>query len=94
MIILVFHVNGIRTVESKRDPPASTDPNGPEALTRPFQWVKEQAWEVHVIRRDRRVQPRENQSKFRRMRRLNSCFCTSQEEAFQSFVFEAPDHAE
>jgi len=92
VIILLIHVNGVGAVKLKCNPPVSTDPNGPGALTRSFQWVEEEARKVHVVRGDRRVQPRKNQSKFRGVRRLNPCFRTSQKEAFQSFVFEAPDH--
>jgi len=92
MIILVIHVNGIRAVKPKRNSPVSTDSNGPETLTRSFQWVKEQAREIHIIRSDGRMQPGKNQSKFRGVGCLNPCFRTSQKESFQSFVFEAPDH--
>lgn len=51
-----------------------------------------QAGQVHILRRDRRVEPGQYQPKLQRVRRLDTRFRSPQKEALKPLVFEASNH--
>ena len=72
VIVHVVESHGIRTVESKDQPPVLVHPYGPIAGQMAFESMQPPAWQIHVSRSLGGVQPAKLQPQPRCMLGLNS----------------------
>jgi hypothetical protein len=86
VVIFIVNVPNVGARKHEGYAPVSTHPDGPTALPVAFQGVQLQAWQRHVSRFDRYVQPAEDQSKPTGVLCIYSGSCAAQEKTFQSLV--------
>ena len=92
MVILVIHIDRVRTLKLECYPPISAYPHRPNAAALTCELVQVQAGKIHILRRDGSVKSRQYESQSRGVRCLDPSLATAQKEAFQSLVSEASDH--
>lgn len=92
VIVLIVDNLGVSAHEPERYSPVATDRDRPCASAVAREFVKAEAWQIHILDDGRSVEPAEDEPKTLGMSGLDASRSTGSEELGQSLVLEAAYH--
>jgi len=93
MIILIVYENCVLAFKCKYKPPISADVHRPMSLKVPAEWMQSVTRSIHIRRLAGSIQCSEQNSKFPRMRGLNTRLRSGFGKKLQTLMPVASDHA-
>jgi len=93
VIILVIHVHSVLAFEAKRNAPVTTDSDSPGAAALALELVQVEPWQIHILRRSRRMKAAQNQTNALSLICLDSGARVTEKESLETAMPESPDHS-